>query len=301
MNIISDKVKIVFITDSNYFKNCLVSLLSLIENTKKNIAVKIILTEKIDTNLNDYMCFFCQYSNLHLEFILDIEKYDFNFKNKNHVSKSAFCKIYLSEILHYWDHVIYLDSDILVKHDIGELWNLKNEDILQAVYDPEYDYDNEVMGLPKKCKTFNSGVMLMNLKKMRLENTSSSLANFLIEKNHLTKLNDQAAFNAVFYQKWGQLPLQWNVQTVFFTKKYSNIDKITFKKITIYPYILHFTTHLKPWKLGSAHPFKSEYIFYYKKIFVTLKYKNKCFYSLLQKTKQKYNIVVTKIKYKIGI
>ena len=68
--------------------------------------------------------------------------------------------------------VLYLDCDVLVVQDLTTLWSVELDDdhLFAAVTDPSYsrsDADLERLGLPPGAPHFNSGVMLMDLERMR--------------------------------------------------------------------------------------------------------------------------------------
>lgn len=264
-----DQIDIVFITDNNYLPYGLTSIYSLLENTRKKTRIHCLLTDiSSETVKETAKEINKKYPNTTFKF----KDFDSDLLSgitpKLHISRAAYAKIFISEYFSFLDKVIFLDSDIIVRNDISDLWALfKNVDsTVSAVWNPGYNYDNKFMGLAEDVQTFNSGVMLLDLKKMRKNQDSEKLMEFIEEKNHLTSLNDQAAFNAVFARQWTELPLTWNVQYKFFLENYESIgiELNELKKIRENPSIVHFTTDRKPWMYRSAHPYKKEFISYYK-------------------------------------
>ena len=288
-------INVVFVTDNNYFKFALTAIKSILRNTKEIIEINCITLEVSEKNLINAKENFC---GLNVNFIEIEDERIQKLMTKNHVSKAAFIKVLLPEIFANKKRIIFLDSDLILHEDIKYLWNEFDEKYtLQAVWNPGYNYDNKVMGLNENDKTFNSGVMLLNLEKMRNEKSTELLLNFLIEKNHLTKLNDQAAFNAIFALRWGQLPLKWNVQYQFFFKKAEilNITRHEQMNLLNSPGILHFTSNSKPWQSRNIHPFKSQFIEYYEEVNGKLKFSDRNIKALLQKIKEFYHL--SKLKF----
>lgn len=265
-----DEINVALITDKNYFIPALVTIKSMLANTNRKINLKCILTEKV---LNDLKKLSNEleneYQNCTIDFLYFDDSILSHVQPKWHISRAAYVKIYLPSILSGWGTCIFLDSDLLVKEDIGELWdefvNDNSKVELGAVWNPGYSKDNKFMGLGEEEKTFNSGIMVMNLKMMRENEATKKLEKFIKEYNHLTMLNDQAAFNAVYKREWLELPLKWNVQFLFFAKrrKAIGIQKEKLVNLKKEPAIVHFTTSSKPWKFRSVHPFKKEYLSYY--------------------------------------
>lgn len=267
------KINIALITDSNYFQPALVTIESLLSTTSRDIEVRCILTERNHINTEKLKEEIeLKHPNSNVSFIYFDDSLLKDVKPKFHVSRAAYVKIYLPEILGDWDKCIFLDSDLLIRKEIGNLWdNSLQKDSnkgIAAVWNPGYVKDNAVIGLDDEEKTFNSGVMVMNLKNMRNNESSKALETFIKNFNHLTVLNDQAAFNAIFKRDWESIPLYWNAQYKLYLEGATKIgiskeDLIDIRKN---PAILHFTTSSKPWKYRSQHPFKNEFLGYYKEI-----------------------------------
>ena len=146
--------------------------------------------------------------------------------------------------------VLYLDSDIVVRHSLTELWNTDLTDYaLAAVEDgvPSLAGDLE---LPVGSKYFNSGVMLIDLAYWR-KNKVDELAIAFI-RNNPTKVQywDQDALNAILAHRWIELPDRWNQQTDF-QARCRVCD----------PAIVHFCggDEYRPWHWRCQHPLRHEY------------------------------------------
>lgn len=267
------QIKIALITDANYFFPALVTIRSVLKNTINKTDIRCILTEKVNFNLKEIENELERsYPNSSVEFIYYDDSKLSHVKPKFHVSRAAYVKIYLPEILSDWSKCIFLDSDLLIRKDIRILWEnaLKSNSgkEVAAVWNPGYNKDNAVMGLKLTDRTFNSGVLVMDLDLMRKNKSSLKLEDFIKNYNHLTVLNDQAAFNAVYKNSWEDIPLEWNAQFLLYLRRAKKIgvEKKELKKIRKEPAVLHFTTSSKPWKYRSMHPFKAEFLKYFNSI-----------------------------------
>ena len=289
-------VQVVLITDERYISFAATTIASVLNTTECDITITCIVSDISEEILSLYeekfsgSVQFMRFDDSNLRHI----------KAKNHVSRAAYIKLFLPEILNTMDRVIFLDSDIIVRKDIAKLWDMFDDIYsIQAVWDSGYDgVENEVLGLSPTDKTFNSGVMLMNLSKMRQWQETEQLVAFVEEKNHLTILNDQAAFNAVYAHKWGALPLQWNVQYHFYfaPKDQLSLTKIEKAELLNDPWIVHFSTHSKPWMFRNAHPFKAEFKQIFQSINGRLSYRDMSVSSFAKKIKQYLKLIKYKNK-----
>ena len=117
-----------------------------------------------------------------------------------HVSPAAIFKFFIPELLPNLDRVIYLDSDILIQSDLAELWQTDIASAYAAVVK-----DNQtITGRDKHLKWlgfnhaayFNSGVMLLNLARMRHDDMPKKLIDYRIHGKN--RFMDQDALNMVF-------------------------------------------------------------------------------------------------------
>lgn len=136
----------------------------------------------------------------------------------------------LPELLPDLSKIVYLDADIFVNTDIKELWDVDvREYCLAGVVDEGvavHNYPRILNKYPeiKKESYFNSGVLYMNLKKIReFGNLKKLVVDFLIE-NPEADLPDQDALNVLFHNKVLYLDGSWN-QFVFMHRK-DNVEKL---------------------------------------------------------------------------
>ncbi|MBR1805534.1 MAG: hypothetical protein IJ774_04000 [Selenomonadaceae bacterium] len=130
----------------------------------------------------------------------------------------AFFKCFIPDVLADLDKVIYLDSDIIVNLDIGELWRVDlGEKILGVVTElsNRRNVQNQFAlvtdGHVKAENCFNSGVMLMNLNLLRAESQKITDAIKFIARNpKYQKYMDQEAINICFSTRALHLPTKFN-------------------------------------------------------------------------------------------
>lgn len=188
-------------------------------------------------------------------------------KISGHISIATYFRLLIPELLpQQYEKVIYLDSDLIVNHDIGELWEVEiGENHLLAVQDLGIPYVSSMyglinykeLGIPFDCKYFNAGVLVINLKKWRSENVDEKVVDYLEKNRDFVRWWDQDGLNAVLAGCWSELDLKWNQTTV--VHSYSSWEESPFSK-EVYedlihdPYIIHFAHAEKPWNSRRYHP-----------------------------------------------
>jgi len=168
------------------------------------------------------------------------------------VSASALFKFEIADIITGHDKLIYLDSDVIVLDDLSELYGIDLGDRYAGVVRDlicEQDKDHEKLGLRSY---FNSGVMLLNSKKIRDEHISKKLID--TKKTLAGRMfMDQDAFNVVFGSNILLLSCKYNFHACFKRHKHDATVAAFFgltnkeaADIRKHPAVLHFTGR-KPW------------------------------------------------------
>lgn len=141
-----------------------------------------------------------------------------------------------------YDKGIYIDSDIVVPGDISELYNIDlEENIIGGCADssiigvPEFaEYVEQAVGV-SKYNYINSGVLLMNLKKMREKQFSKKFLGLLNTYHFDCVAPDQDYINAMCNGKIHYLHETWDVMP-------NDINKVIEN-----PKIVHYNLFQKPW------------------------------------------------------
>lgn len=131
------------------------------------------------------------------------------------------------EILNDLNKVIYLDADVMVNADINELWQMDMQDKpLAAVHDSGVTNGAMSIVVAKKLldknKYFNSGVLIIDLKKIRQGNSLwkqfiSFYEKYVVGSNY--QMPDQDALNIIFKDQVFYLDDKWNLLTKNIRKK----------------------------------------------------------------------------------
>ena len=161
------------------------------------------------------------------------------------------------------DRVLYLDADLIIKKDITEFYEQDFEDTYLVVCEDKNadreDISNqkEKLGISKEHKYFNSGVLLMNLKKMREDISKEVLVSNIVKLQNVVLYPDQDILNTIYENK-----AKYNEYSKY-NFQVPQRDK-TLKSQLLYAYVIHFTGENKPWLYKGIVSNKSKYFWHYK-------------------------------------
>jgi lipopolysaccharide biosynthesis glycosyltransferase len=287
-----------FLTDDGYAMPTCIAITSMLKNKKKDskYVIYVLSMNVSKANIEKFMLLDRK------DFRIKIIPLDDRYKKYDMVgvsaSSTAMYKFSIPEILNKIDKVIYLDGDIIVNDDLSELYNYQiGNNYIGAVKD--------INGIQKRHFNyylkndifyFNSGVMLMNLNKLREDKVAEKLINYRL--NGYNELMDQDSLNYVLRNKAYELPFKFNTQTMFTfinkdvsdLKKLVEIDKKcdSYEAIAKDSVILHYSMKGKPWKKSDGFMFDKWLDYYYISPFkdITIEIKNT--------SKNKKNTIISK-------
>lgn len=269
-------LKIACCSDKNFKVHLNVMLKSLECNLGKGIGVDVyVLYSGINARERDIFNKSLKKLGIHW---IKVDKSIFNnYKIDRHITEAAYYRLLMSMLIPAnIKKVIYLDSDIIVKADIGELWKTDIKDnYIGASYEviKEGIYVSSPIGLPlykkvglnPKQRVFNTGVMVVNLEKWRRDRISERAMEFLVKYKDEVLWWDQDALNAVIAEDIYEIDPRWNQLTqLFLFKRWedSPYDKKKFEEVKGNPYIIHYNTNSKPWHDNNNHAYKNQYFKY---------------------------------------
>jgi len=274
MKKMDNQIHIVFICDENYVMPTVVAITSLSMNKDKDTYYSIhVLTNNISYN-SQLMFRNLEKETIQIE-ILDQTQSSLFTKCKIenlHVSTAALYKFTIATLFPQYEKILYLDSDILVQKDLSKLYNTDISSVYAAVVK---DYKPMTYNPPQVEKLgvnhtsyFNSGVMLLNLNKLREDDLFHKLLDYRL--HGINFFMDQDALNVVFQKKVIYLPFLYNVmssvmgffKTESIIKYYGLPESISKEDIYNYAVVVHLCTKYKPWSYLNV-PFADEWMFYY--------------------------------------
>ena len=255
---VSGALDIVLITDANYMDFTRVAIQSAKENKCPDSQYRFhVMT--MDISESDYKALKAlETENVSVR-VLPQEEANLFYIRDTHVSKTSLLKYYITEALPELDKVLYIDSDVLVLHDLNKLYQTDVSNVyLAAVKDPSWFFQNThvlELNLEERGFYFNSGVMLMNLAKIRQDGLVQKLEEFT--NNNFRTYMDQDAFNVVVGNDVLLLPVEDNTMNFFFEynelatlAEFYGRDWKNYEEVFSPATILHFASSKKP--LGPA-------------------------------------------------
>lgn len=274
-------VHIVYASDNKFAEILGVSLVSLYENSKDVEDIKVyILDSGINSdNKGKLMSLSKKYKRSDIKFIkaTDISKVLSMKVNLDRGSLSQYARLFISSVLPATlERIIYLDCDIIINKSILELWQLdmhgKTISALKDAFSKQY---RKNINLKPNDIMFNSGVMLIDMKKWRDNNIEKKLLKFIKSKHGNIQQGDQGALNAILSKDTFPFHPKFNSITVFYDFSYDEmliyrkpVDFYTKKEIeeaVNEPVIIHYTTSfrsVRPWYNGCEHKYASKWIEY---------------------------------------
>ena len=254
---IVNRIEIAYICDESYVLATLISLRSLRKNRTENVhyLVHIIL---VDMNQDQNLQQLFQKEAVENEFCIVVHQskveHDDIFFQHSYVSKAALVKFQLPEILKNTAEVLYLDSDTLIRPGLEDICGIAVDQRYAAVVkDMSVSLGKHMQELGLN-DYFNSGVMYMNLQKMRKDGIGKALLDWKRnEKRHV--FMDQDAFNVVLGRDVKFIHPKYNLIYDMF-RKYTSSEIASFYEIDHFAAaalnktaaVLHMAGARKPWK-----------------------------------------------------
>ena len=263
--VILQKVGIAYGLNNQYTYPTLVSMTSILENSSSHTyyIFYILVDEKTFKNNNKQILTSLEKKYDRCEVNI-IEISDENLKNANtkRYPLAAYYRLILAEIIPDLNRIIYLDGDTLIYDDLSEMYNLEMENnIILGFVDNSYKKAEE-FGI-QTYKYIVSGVLLINLKKIRKENITQKFFEFMDKYQDKLTQEDQTVINIVLHGRIGLLPPKfgmWNFHTKDSLLNHNNYgnqnlgikayDEKEIIKAWNTPSIIHYV-RAKPWRIRT--------------------------------------------------
>ncbi len=281
----SNNVTVVFSSSNTFAPYLGVALQSMMDTISSDYNYDIIILEKsIHDDEKKRISDVCStYQNVSLRFVNTrsiVSNVNFYVPVKN-LSEETYYTVLVPWVLKNYKKALVLDCDIIINHDLAELYNTNIDGLyLAAVKEIVYlgflnnpilnindsitEYTKIKLGLDNPYDYFNAGVLLLNLEMFREHYTMAGLLE-MIDKNQFN-IVEQDLLNSIAAEKVYFLDYAWNFMSCL--TEPSNIDeKLSpsdttipnlklapaheielYKKAADHPYIYHYLTRMKPWK-----------------------------------------------------
>ena len=194
-----------------------------------------------------------------------IKKYS-NLPTHGHFKIETYYRFFIQELMLDYNKVLYLDSDMIVNHDISELYA---EDVggflvgacldadsagLYNGFEPtKKHYIDSVLKIEHPYLYFQAGTILFNLDEMRKKIDPRKMLNFALS-NHW-ELLDQDVLNYFFQGNVKYLDMKWNCMVDMYNIRIKEIISKApaslfedYMKSRTNPFIIHYAGPQKPWQ-----------------------------------------------------
>lgn len=267
-------IEIVICTDDNYVMPSGVLLTSILMNSECPASVRIhLISERRLSDASRYSL-----DKIIEKYHSNIVYYNFPVSTHNlpchekwqsdHISVTAYMRLFIVDILPKdINKVIYLDCDVICRHDLSELWN---EDIDEYAIgcckegNDDFGFYNNIK-LEFELSYFNSGVQLINLSYWREKNVLRRCIDFAMEFPERCVWYDQDILNSVLRREKKLLHRKYNVSSSLLEKNrkllWTDFDEVALALED--PVLIHFSGSSKPWNtISDDHPYRQVFRFY---------------------------------------
>ncbi len=272
---------VAYASDDKFAEILGVSLTSLYENNKDMELIHVyVLDSKIsDTNKKKLESVSTAYSRSNIHWIpaKDISEELHMDVAVDRGSLSQYARLFVSSVLPAdLERVLYLDCDIIINQSLYELWNLDmHGKTIAALKDAFSKWYRANINLKPTDIMFNSGVMLIDLKRWKEQKVEKKLLKFIASKNGRIQQGDQGALNAMLSHDIYCFEPRFNSVTIYYDFSYREMmvyrkppefyTEEQVKEATEHPVIIHFTTSFlsrRPWIEGCQHRYVGEWMKY---------------------------------------
>ncbi|WP_026835435.1 glycosyltransferase family 8 protein [Eubacterium xylanophilum] len=273
---------IVYASDDRFAEILGVSLVSLYENSKDmdDIIIYVLDSGVSEKNRRRIESISKQYNRTVPQWIKaqDISKVLEMEVAVDRGSLSQYARLFVSSDLpENLERVLYLDCDVVINKSIKELWNINlHGKTIAALLDAFSSQYRANIGLKKNDVMFNSGVMLINLKRWKELKVEEKLLEFIRSKNGVIQQGDQGALNAILSHDTYCFEPRFNSVTIYHDFNYDEMmiyrkppkgfyGREEIKVAVDDPVIIHYTTSFlskRPWIIGCQHRYVNAWLNY---------------------------------------
>ena len=242
------QIPIFFTIDDGYAPSVACAITSIIQNSSREYDYKIyILHDGLnEENLAKLSKLRCEGFDIIFKEMKDgMELITDRVENRlrcDYFTLTIYFRLFIADLFPEYDKGVYIDSDVVVPGDISELYNYQLGDNFIGA-----STDNSIQGIPelthyveeavgvKRLEYINSGVLVMNLKKMRETEFSKKFLTLLSTYHFDSVAPDQDYLNAMCNGKILYLNEEWDAMPAEGKEELKN------------PKLIHYNLFQKPW------------------------------------------------------
>ena len=161
--------------------------------------------------------------------------------SRGHLTRAAYARLFIPNLLPYLDRVIYMDCDMLVTGSLDAAWQVDLTDkVLAAVRCPAPTPAYAAAINIPVAEYFNSGFLVMNLALFRAEALGQSCLAALSDPDCPYLSEDESALNVIARRRLHYLDAGFNLYALDRVWQTPLSDPASIK-------VIHFFTRPKPW------------------------------------------------------
>lgn len=262
-----DEIPVVFAADRAYLPVLGVCIRSLAKcaDPARNYHIYVFHTE-LDhagrqTLLKDHLM-----ENIKIDFVdVGVHVSEYRLRAKEHITKETYYRFLILDIFKGCEKVVYLDTDILVRRDIAQLYDTQLGDcLIAAALDADFAgqcsganmdtrrYCAEVLKLKNPSAYVQAGVLVFHVSEMNKRISVKKLMQMAEQGNYM--YSDQDILNIVCQGRIKLLDMAWNVMADSGRGRADVIRQAPrdilqeYERARKEPYIIHYCGSSKPWK-----------------------------------------------------
>lgn len=184
-----------------------------------------------------------------------------------HLSIETYYRLIIPEIMPDYCKILYLDCDMVVDHDVAELYDMElNGCIVGAARDIDVAgqinlkqnnwecYAIDELGLKSAYDYFQAGVLILDLSQLRKKISSDEMISLATSRSW--RCHDQDVLNIICKGRVHYIPQQWNTLMNWQESGRSRMEILKMAPRDLYeeyvaarkyPYVIHFAGYQKPW------------------------------------------------------
>lgn len=260
-----NSIPIFYSIDENCYELTIVSMVSILKNTKSKIDFYILYSD-LNQGIKLLISTVKKYGNCDIHFIeVDEKRFD-GFPIASWVKLPAWYRIIIPEIVSF-DKVIYLDCDTLVRGDIKEFYDIDITNHIIAGVSDITGLNNRTKRLKLKYREYiNSGILLINCNLWNSSDIFNKILFLLNETDITLTASDQDAINYAANGKIKLVSQRYNYIENWWMNgfhQYQNEEKAEYLNARVNPLIVHFAGY-NPNNPRCENTFRDEWFKYAK-------------------------------------
>ncbi|MCS3668071.1 lipopolysaccharide biosynthesis glycosyltransferase [Salinibacter ruber] len=256
---------VILATDENYAAPCGVTMESLLQNTSAPSAVHFaIFGRDLHENTKAKLQEVAHGHGASIE-IRSAEAERFEGLPVIEVgSLDTFTRLYAPAEFASSECVLYIDCDVLVERDIGELFSMQLSEAVAAAVPhgptPFVPAFREQHGFSANHPVFNAGVLVVNPRKWAEQDVPSRAVEWIeAQDDDDLFFPDQDAINILLEGQITPLAPQWNMEARYYREEWMGLSDWWTQKTKGENVIVHYTGPRKPWKRWVHVPRQWQY------------------------------------------